>query len=161
MDFTHYQPCYISVLRYNYYVLESIQCIYRFRDDLVESGDFGVFWNLLSAELHRRIRCLGMDGYLPTFRLSPSFYTRYIFELAFQCHWFEVNQHPVAEVMHILLKSCQSASRGKAVEEMNNRRSMTQTWCRSTVMPECWPGIFYDRLKSRSSHKLLEYPWTT
>ena len=45
---------------------------YRFRDDLEEIGDFGVFWNLLSVELHRCIICLAMDGDLTTFILSPS-----------------------------------------------------------------------------------------
>ncbi|KAF2598582.1 hypothetical protein F2Q68_00010707 [Brassica cretica] len=79
----------------------------RFRDDLEESGDFGVFWSLLSAELHRRIRCLDMDGDLPTVRLSSSFEKRYSSELAFQCCRSEVNQHPIAEVMPILLKSGQ------------------------------------------------------
>ncbi|KAF2618488.1 hypothetical protein F2Q68_00039570 [Brassica cretica] len=49
------------------------------------------------------------------------------FELAFQCHRSEVNQHPVAEVMPVLLKSSQSASREEAVEEMKD--------CRSTVYP--------------------------
>ncbi|KAF2615184.1 hypothetical protein F2Q70_00012935 [Brassica cretica] len=48
----------------------------RFRDDLEESGDFGVFWSLSSAELHRRVRCLAMDGELPTIILIPSFDTR-------------------------------------------------------------------------------------
>ena len=38
-------------------------------DDLEESGDFGVFWSLLSAELHRHVRCVAMDGDLPTVRL--------------------------------------------------------------------------------------------
>ncbi|KAF2591934.1 hypothetical protein F2Q70_00039661 [Brassica cretica] len=50
-----------------------------------------------------------------------------IFELDFQCHRFEVNQHHVAEVMHGLLKSCQSASREEAVEGMKD--------CRSTKHP--------------------------
>ncbi|KAF2530694.1 hypothetical protein F2Q70_00029281 [Brassica cretica] len=68
-------------------------------DDFEESGDFGVFWSILSEELHRRMRCLAMDGDIPTVRLSPYFDTGYIFELAFQCHRFAVNQHPVAEVM--------------------------------------------------------------
>ena len=89
-----------------------------------ESGDFGVFWSLLSAELHIRVRCLAMDGYLPTVRLSSSVYKSYIFELAFQCHRFEVNQHHVTEVMPVLLKSGQSASREKAVEKSNICRSM-------------------------------------
>ncbi|KAF2541243.1 hypothetical protein F2Q68_00030895 [Brassica cretica] len=46
-----------------------------------------------------------------------------IFESAFQCHRFDVNQHPIAEVMLILLKSGQSASREEAVEEMKDYRS--------------------------------------
>ncbi|KAF2595827.1 hypothetical protein F2Q68_00009060 [Brassica cretica] len=75
-----------------------------------------------------------MDGELPTVRLSPSFYTRYISELDFQCHRFEVNHHPVAEVMPVLLKSGQSASREEAVEKMKDCRSMKHHWCRSTVL---------------------------
>ncbi|KAF3538402.1 hypothetical protein F2Q69_00022862 [Brassica cretica] len=85
----------------------------------------------------------------------------YRFELAFQCHRFEVNQHHVAEVMPVLLKSRQSASREEAVEEMKDCRSMKQHWCRSTVMPEYGMSIFYDRLKPRSNHKLPECPWMT
>ena len=85
-----------------------------------ECGDFGVFWSLLSEELHRRARCLAMDGDLPTIRLSPSFDTRYSFGLAFQFHWFEVNQLSVADVIPVLLKSGQSASREEAVEEMKD-----------------------------------------
>ncbi|KAF3603107.1 hypothetical protein F2Q69_00035178 [Brassica cretica] len=96
----------------------------RFRDDLEESGDFGVFWSLLSAELYRRIRCLAMDGDLIIVRLSSCCDKRYRFELAFQCSRFEVNQHPVGEVMHVLLMSGQSASREEAVEEMKDCRSM-------------------------------------
>ncbi|KAF3560906.1 hypothetical protein DY000_02014826 [Brassica cretica] len=113
-----------------------------FKDDLEECGDFGVFWNLLSAELHRCIRCLSMYGDLPTVILSSYFDTKYIFELAFQCHRVEVNQHSVAEVIPILLKSGQSASQEEAVEEMNDCRLMTQHWCRSTVMPEYGLSIF-------------------
>ncbi|KAF3523148.1 hypothetical protein F2Q69_00049650 [Brassica cretica] len=70
-------------------------------------------------ELHRCIRCLAMDGALTTVRLSPYFITRYIFELAFQCRQSEINQHPVAEVMSVLLMSGQSASREEAVEKRN------------------------------------------
>ncbi|KAF3599044.1 hypothetical protein F2Q69_00035353 [Brassica cretica] len=99
-------------------------------DDLEECGDFGFFWSLLSAELHIRVRCLAMDGDLPTIILSPYVKKRYRFELAFQCHLFEVNQHPVAEVMPVLLKSGQSASQEEAVEEMKDCRSITQHWCR-------------------------------
>ncbi|KAF3580396.1 hypothetical protein DY000_02031313 [Brassica cretica] len=50
-------------------------------------------------------------GFYPIFAMS--------FELAFQRHRFEVNQHLVAEVMHVLLKSGQSASREEAVEKKN------------------------------------------
>ncbi|KAF3577176.1 hypothetical protein DY000_02032835 [Brassica cretica] len=69
-------------------------------------------------ELHRRVRCLAMDGDLTTVRFS--------FELAFQCHRFGVNQHPVAEVMPVLMKNGQSASQEEAVEEMKDCRSITQ-----------------------------------
>ncbi|KAF2556060.1 hypothetical protein F2Q68_00017231 [Brassica cretica] len=86
-----------------------------------------------------------MDGDFPTVRLSPSFDKRYSFELAFQCHQFEVNQHPVAEAMPVVLKSGQCTSRTEAVEEMKDCRSMLQHWCRTTVMPEYWLSIFYDR----------------
>ncbi|KAF3570110.1 hypothetical protein F2Q69_00058925 [Brassica cretica] len=41
----------------------------------------------------------------------------------------EVNQHHVSEVMPVLLKSGQSASREEAVEEMQDCRSMKQHWC--------------------------------
>ncbi|KAF3536560.1 hypothetical protein F2Q69_00022880 [Brassica cretica] len=95
-----------------------------FMDDLEECGNFGVFWSILSAKLHRRNRCLAIDGDLPTVRLNSSFDTRYIFELYFKCHRFEVNQHLVEEVMLVLLKSDQSASREEVVEEMKDCRSM-------------------------------------
>ena len=130
-------------------------------DDLEESGDFGAFWNLLNAELHRCVRCLAMAGDLLTFRLSLYFYTRYSFELAFQCRQCEVNHHPVAEVMLVLLKSGQSASREKVVEEMKDCRSTVHPCHRSKVMPERGPNIFQGRLKPRSHTKLPKYPWTT
>ena len=63
----------------------------------------------------------------------------------FQCHRFKVNQNSIAEVMHVLLKSGQFASREEAVEEMMDCRSMKEHWCRSTVMPEYGLSIFYDR----------------
>ncbi|KAF3536125.1 hypothetical protein F2Q69_00020759 [Brassica cretica] len=102
-----------------------------------------------------------MDGELPTVRLSPSFYTRYISELDFQCHRFEVNHHPVAEVMPVLLKSGKSASREEAVEKMNGCRSMKHHWCRSTVIPENRSRLFRDQFRPRSHHILPIYPWTT
>ena len=126
-----------------------------------ECGDFGVFWSLLSAELHRRVRCLAIDVDLHTVRLSPCFDTRYSFELAFQSHRFEVNQHPIAEVMPVVLKSGQSPSRVEAVEEMKDCRSTVHPWYRLTVMPECGPSIFKDRLKPRSNHKIPRCLWTT
>ncbi|KAF3603924.1 hypothetical protein F2Q69_00036385 [Brassica cretica] len=76
-------------------------------------------------ELHRRIRCLAI----------------------------EVNQHLVAEVMPVLLKSGQSVSQEEAVEEIKDCRSITQHWCRSTVMSERGSSIFKDRLKPRSHTK--------
>ncbi|KAF3502221.1 hypothetical protein F2Q69_00043504 [Brassica cretica] len=120
----------------------------------------------------RRIRCLAMDGDLPTQKLY-TFYKGVVsqaveemkdcrsmlqhwcratvmpeyesVELDFQCHRFEVNPHPAAEVMPVLLKTRLSASREEAVEEMKDCRSMLQHWCRSTVMPEYGLSKFYDR----------------
>ncbi|KAF3536889.1 hypothetical protein F2Q69_00019817 [Brassica cretica] len=77
-----------------------------------------------------------MHGELSTVRLSPYFDTRYSIELDIQCHRFEVNQHSVAEVMLVLLKSGQSASPEEAVEEMKNCRLMKQHWCR--LMKQHW-----------------------
>ncbi|KAF3541686.1 hypothetical protein F2Q69_00021940 [Brassica cretica] len=96
-------------------------------------------------ELQRRVICLAMDGDLTTVRLSPSFDTRSSIELDFQYHRFEVNQHHVANVMPVLLKSSQYASQEEAVYEMKDCRSMLQHWCRSTVIPEYELSIFYDR----------------
>ncbi|KAF3560533.1 hypothetical protein DY000_02015754 [Brassica cretica] len=89
------------------------QKILWFKDDLEESGDFGVFWSLLRAELNRRVRCLAMDG--------------------------DFSTHLIAEVMPILLKSSQSASREEAVEEMKDYRSTVHHCRRSTVMPDYGP----------------------
>ncbi|KAF2562312.1 hypothetical protein F2Q70_00015987 [Brassica cretica] len=129
----------------------------------VSSMSIDIPWILpiISHELHKRVICLVMAGDLPTFRLSLSFYTRYSFELAFQYCRFEVNQHPVADVMPVLLKSGQSASREKVVEEMKDCRSTVHPCHRSTVMPEHGPSIFQGRLKPRSHTKLPKYPWTT
>ncbi|KAF3485264.1 hypothetical protein F2Q69_00053442 [Brassica cretica] len=65
-----------------------------------------------------------MDGNPPTVRLSPSFDTGYNFELSFQFRRFDLNQHLVSQVMLVLLKSGQSASREEAVDEMKDCRSM-------------------------------------
>uniref|UniRef100_A0A0D3CNL8 Uncharacterized protein n=1 Tax=Brassica oleracea var. oleracea TaxID=109376 RepID=A0A0D3CNL8_BRAOL len=58
------------------------------------------------------------------------------FELDFKRHRFEVNKHPVAEVMPVLRKSGQSTSREETVEEMKDCRSILHHWCRLTVIPE-------------------------
>ncbi|KAF3557380.1 hypothetical protein F2Q69_00012788 [Brassica cretica] len=42
-------------------------------------------------------------------------------ELDFLCHWSEANPTVRSEVMHVLLKSAQSASREEVVEEMKER----------------------------------------
>ena len=65
-----------------------------------------------------------MDGDLPTVRLSSYFETRYRFELDFQCHRVEVNQNPVVEVIPVLLKRGQSASREEAVEMIKANQSI-------------------------------------
>ncbi|KAG5388685.1 hypothetical protein IGI04_030627 [Brassica rapa subsp. trilocularis] len=116
---------------------------------------FGAFG---SAELHRRVRCLAMDGDFLTVRLSLYFDTRYRFELAFQCHRYQVNQHPLAEVMPVLLKRSQSASREEAAEKRKPRRSMQHSARQSMEIPDCGPCIFYDCVKLRSNHKLPECP---
>ena len=105
----------IYLLLYRVY-LESLQVHVR-------SGEIWWFWSLLSVEPHRRVRCLAMYEDFLTVILSPYLDTRYKFELAFQCHRFQINQHHVAEVMHVLLKSGRSASREEAIEEMKERRS--------------------------------------
>ncbi|KAG5415439.1 hypothetical protein IGI04_003006, partial [Brassica rapa subsp. trilocularis] len=74
---------------------------------------------------------------------------------------FEVNQHPVAEVMSVLLKSGQSASREGAAEKRNICRSMQNSRHRSIWMPECGPSIFYDQFRPRSHHILPIYPLKT
>ncbi|KAF2546327.1 hypothetical protein F2Q70_00021720 [Brassica cretica] len=80
-----------------------------------------------------------MDGYLPTVRLSPYCGTRYRIELAFQCHRSEVNQHPVAEVMPVLLRSGQYALREEAAEKRKPRRSMQHSARRSMEIPDRRP----------------------
>ena len=92
-----------------------------FRRNMKILRSFGAFGG---AKLHRRIRCLDMDGALPTVRLSPYFDTRYNFELAFQFHRFKVNQKPVSEVISVLPRRGQSALREEAVEKRNVYRSM-------------------------------------
>jgi len=60
-----------------------------------------------------------MDEDLPTVRVSLPFDKIWSFELAFQCRWFEVNQHLVAKVMHVLLRNTHSVSRESAVDGTN------------------------------------------
>ncbi|KAF3486575.1 hypothetical protein F2Q69_00052675 [Brassica cretica] len=101
------------------------------------------------GSLEYGVRCRG--GSEPFTKIETIFDIRYSFDLAFQWYRFEVHQHPIAEVMLVLLRSGQSVSREKAVEEMKDCRSMTQHGCRSTVMPERGPSIFQDRLKPRTT----------
>ncbi|KAG5388809.1 hypothetical protein IGI04_030350, partial [Brassica rapa subsp. trilocularis] len=72
------------------------------------------------------------------------------FELYFQCHWFEVNQTVRSDVMAILLKNGQSASRKEAVKEMKERRSTVCPWCQSTVIPKDGPSLFCDQFRPRT-----------
>ncbi|KAF2535582.1 hypothetical protein F2Q68_00020424 [Brassica cretica] len=95
------------------------QGLETFRRNMVILESFGAFG---SAELHRRVRSLAIDGNLPT-----------------------VNQHPVAEVMPILLKSGQSASREEAAEKRKPRRSIQHSAHRSMEIPDHGPCIFYDQ----------------
>ena len=129
-----------------------------FRRNMVILESFGVFGG---AELQRRVIYLAMEGDLTTVRFSPYFDTRYSFELTFQCHRSQVNQHPIEEVMPVLLKSGRSASREEAVEKRKPRRSMQHSARRSMEIPDRGPCIFYDCVKPRSNHKLPECPWTT
>ncbi|KAF2604680.1 hypothetical protein F2Q70_00027179 [Brassica cretica] len=96
-----------------------------------------------------------MDGDLSTVRLSSSFDTRYGFEVAFQLHRFEVNQHPIAYIMSDLLKSGMSASLEEAIEEMKESRSTTDPWCQSRVTPEDGRAYFMTDL---SSEVIANYP---
>ncbi|KAF2545858.1 hypothetical protein F2Q70_00022230 [Brassica cretica] len=67
-----------------------------------------------------------------------------------------VNQHPVADVMPVLLKSVQSASREEAAEKRKPRRSMQHSARRSMEIPDRGPCIYYDCVKPRSNSKLPE-----
>ena len=98
-----------------------------------------------------------MDGDLPTVRLSPSFDTRYNIDLSFQWNRFEGNDHLVADVMPILLKSGQSALREEAAEKRKPRRSMQHSARRSMEIPDRGTCIFYDCVEPRS-HKLPKCP---
>ena len=57
-----------------------------------------------------------MYGILTTVKLKSYFYTRYSFELAFQCHQFKVNQDRGSKVMHVLHEGGPSDSREEAIE---------------------------------------------
>ncbi|KAF3531558.1 hypothetical protein DY000_02039759 [Brassica cretica] len=117
----------------------------------VGSGEFQIgFAKLLARSddskfLNHVSHCCFQTSFRETARLFCLRTSKRSFELAFQCHQFEVNHHPVADVRPVLLKSGQSSLRGEAVEEMKDCRSMLQHWCRSKVMPEYGLSIFYDR----------------
>ncbi|KAG5383413.1 hypothetical protein IGI04_034883, partial [Brassica rapa subsp. trilocularis] len=80
------------------------------------------------------------------------------FALAFQFRQFEVSQHPVSEVMHVLLNIGQSTSREEVVEEMNDCRSMKQHWHRSTVMPERGPIIISRATEAHKPQEITKIP---
>ncbi|WZZ69759.1 hypothetical protein YC2023_081129 [Brassica napus] len=67
----------------------------------------------------------GKSGGVDRPRILPTF-SHSSFELPFECRLYEVNQHHVADVMPVLLKSGQNASRNEAVEEMKDCRSTLQ-----------------------------------
>ena len=98
-----------------------------------------------------------MDGDLSTVRLSPYLDTRYIFELDFQFRRFEVNQHHVTNVMHVVLKSGQSASREEVVEEMHECRSMKQHFHRSSDA-RTWAKHISRPIEAQKPHKVTKIP---
>ena len=126
-----------------YMCLESVLECFQVRYVLENFGDYRAFWG---DELHRRVWWLAMDGDLSKVRLSPYFDKRYIWDLVFQWHCFEVNPTVRSEVILIVLKSGQSASPEEAVEEMKERRSTVHPWCRSTVIPEVGRAYFVTNL---------------
>ncbi|KAF2553353.1 hypothetical protein F2Q68_00033734 [Brassica cretica] len=83
-------------------------------------------WSRICAGLCRRRKTMTRKGELvEEFVMvddGRGYHMTYRSELAFQCRRFEVNQHHVADVMLVLLKSVQSASREEAVEEMKDCR---------------------------------------
>ena len=80
------------------------------------------------------------------------------FELALQCHRFEVHLVVRSKVTLVLLKSGTSASREEAVEDMKKCRSTLRPWCCSTLMPKDETSLFDDWLKPRNHHTLQECP---
>ena len=63
--------------------------------------------------------------------------------------------------MSDLLKSGPLDSQEEAVEDMNECRSTLIPWCRTRLMPEDGPRLFYDWFRARRHHKLPECPCTT
>ena len=47
MDLTHFHPYLIGVFTNNYIIIESIYYIYKIRNVLEISDDFGAFWRYL------------------------------------------------------------------------------------------------------------------
>ncbi|KAF3531557.1 hypothetical protein DY000_02039758 [Brassica cretica] len=116
-----------------------------------------------SKFLNHVSHCCFQTSFRETARLFCLRTSKRSFELAFQCHQFEVNHHPVADVRPVLLKSGQSSLRGEAVEEMKDCRSMLQHWCRSKVMPEYGDHLsgqtrFYKRVKRIHDHVKIVVP---
>ena len=81
-----------------------------------------------------------MDEDFPMDLLIPSFDTRESFELAFQCHCSEVNQHPAAEVMPVLLKTGQSIPSNSPVWRVGpTTLSNSPIWRVGTITPSNSP----------------------
>ncbi|KAF3511198.1 hypothetical protein F2Q69_00002530 [Brassica cretica] len=74
------------------------------------------------------------------------------------CHRFEINPHPVAEVMSVLLKSGTSSSQEETVEDMKECQSTTKPFCQSSEIQKDWTSIFKDRFMPRSHNNLPECP---
>ncbi|KAF2619045.1 hypothetical protein F2Q68_00039950 [Brassica cretica] len=63
-----------------------------------------------------------------TSSLTQSFGPFGIFELAFQCHRSEVNQHPVTAVMPVLLKGGQSTPSSSLMAELDRPCDQLGVW---------------------------------
>ncbi|KAF3493667.1 hypothetical protein DY000_02052827 [Brassica cretica] len=124
-------------------------------DDMLDKMIKGQEKELMSSfsqmlELHRRVRCLAMDGDLSTNPIaevipvlpksgqsaSREEDVEEIKNCRSMVHPCHRSTNPIAEVIPVLPKSGQSASREEDVEEIKNCRSMVHPCHRSTVMPE-------------------------
>ena len=84
MDLTHFHPQFIGVFTNNYIIIESIYYIYKIRNVLEISDDFGAFWRYLeqapemTIELDNRLilesqnRSIRMTWYRSTAKRAES-----------------------------------------------------------------------------------------